>query len=427
MQNFVSDEPGASPRTIDAEGFARALDALRAEVEAEIGPRDFAHFRKLERWGRLCTALGYATAWIAPNPISALLLSTGNVTRWTMIAHHVSHRAFDRIPGVPDRYTSRGFARGARRFADWLDWMLPEAWHHEHDVLHHYHTGEIEDPDLVEENARSVRAWKAPRALKYGIVGFYAFTWKLTYYAPSTFQVLLALRRRREGLPKLDREPHYIEAFNPLTPEGREFWRRCVLPHGLTRFALVPALFLPLGPIAAGNVLANSVLAEALANLHSFVIIAPNHAGDDVHRFEGRAKGRAEFYVRQALGSVNFQTGNEVWDFLQGYLNYQIEHHLFPDLPPLKYREIQPRVKAICARFGVPYVQESVFTRVRKLVAVMTGEASMRRGSHRAGVETTSEGGPRARAQRSEAGRPRPPRSEGGAVANRVTSSAAGD
>ena len=30
--------------------------------------------------------------------------------------------------------------------------MLVEAWNVEHNQLHHYHLGEIEDPDLVEHN-----------------------------------------------------------------------------------------------------------------------------------------------------------------------------------------------------------------------------------------------------------------------------------
>jgi hypothetical protein len=35
-------------------------------------------------------------------------------------------------------------------------------------------------------------------------------------------------------------------------------------------------------------------------------------------------------------------------------------------------------VKAVCAKHGVPYVQESVFRRVKKLVDVMVGKTSMR-------------------------------------------------
>ena len=51
--------------SIDYAAFARDLSALRAEIEPEIGEADFRHLRKMERWGRLCTAAGYATAWIA--------------------------------------------------------------------------------------------------------------------------------------------------------------------------------------------------------------------------------------------------------------------------------------------------------------------------------------------------------------------------
>jgi hypothetical protein len=54
---------------------------------------------------------------------------------------------------------------------------------------------------------------------------------------------------------------------------------------------------------------------------------------DDVWRFEGPARERGEFYLRQVTGSVNYHTGSEVGDFLQGFLNYHIEHHMFPMVP----------------------------------------------------------------------------------------------
>ena len=40
------------------------------------------------------------------------------------------------------------------RYLDWLDWMLPEAWVFEHNVLHHSHTGEDADPDLLPPSLR---------------------------------------------------------------------------------------------------------------------------------------------------------------------------------------------------------------------------------------------------------------------------------
>jgi linoleoyl-CoA desaturase len=40
---------------------------------------------------------------------------------------------------------------------------------------------------------------------------------------------------------------------------------------------------------------------------------------------------------------------------MTGNLSFQIEHHLFPDLPSNRYAEIAPRVRAVCERYGLPY------------------------------------------------------------------------
>lgn len=375
---------------VDREAFARDLDALRAEVEASLSPEDRQHLLRIAGVGRLCTALGYATAWMGPNPVSMALLSLGPTIRWTCVAHHILHRGLDRVPGTPAHLTSKGFARGARRFVDWPDWLDPAAWDYEHNVLHHHRTGEAADPDLVEENATGLRAWKGPRALKLAAVGFYALTWKWSYYAPSTWQVLGRAEARRArnapmppgvDAPTADaRGPErYLEAFDPRTAAGRAFWRRCMAPYGLARFVLGPLVFAPLGPGAVASVWANCVGAEMLGNLHTFVIIAPNHAGDDLYRFDGPTRDRGERYLRQVLGTANFRTGGALRDLLHGYLNYQIEHHLFPDLPPRQYAHIQPRVKALCEKHGVPYVQEGVWRRARKMVRVMVGDETMQR------------------------------------------------
>ena len=99
---------------IDVDGFCAAIDRLKAEAHANIGPADLAHLRRIEGYGRVATFLGYATAWIIPNPLSAFLLSLGQFTRW-LLAHHILHRGYDRVPDVPRRYTSQVFARGWRR------------------------------------------------------------------------------------------------------------------------------------------------------------------------------------------------------------------------------------------------------------------------------------------------------------------------
>lgn len=360
----------------EATAFSNDIASLRKETHAALGAEDLRHLKRVEWMGRLCSTVGYATSWLVPNPISALLISQGNLTRW-MLMHHISHRGYDKVPGVPARYTSKKFAQGWRRFIDWPDWIVPEAWAHEHNVLHHYHTGEAEDPDVVERNVGYLRRSNLPRWRRLLHVALLASTWKASYYAPNTLHQLQNDRRRRSG--KDPAPGGFLALFDPRTPEGREFWKRSILPYGLLRFVLMPALFLPLGLFAALSVLLCSVMAEVMTNIHAFMVIGPNHTGDDLYRFGRPAKDKREFLARQVLGSVNYRTGTERLDFLQAYLNYQIEHHLYPDLPMLKYRQIAPKVREITARHGLRYLQEPLPRRVRKLVDVMIGDTSMMR------------------------------------------------
>lgn len=98
-------------------------------------------------------------------------------------------------------------------------------------------------------------------------------------------------------------------------------------------------------------------VAELLHNLHTFIIIVPNHAGDDLYRFHDIKKqnrGGSQFFLRQITGSANYKCGNEWLDLSQMYLNYQIEHHVFPALPMRQYRLIQPQVKALREKYNVP-------------------------------------------------------------------------
>lgn len=363
----------------DVENFTQELMALRRAANERMNLDDFKHLKKIERWGKLCTAAGYSTAWIMPNPVSAFLMSQGNVTRWTTIAHHVVHKGYDKIEGVPERYTSTGFAKGLRRFLDWNDWILPQAWANEHNKLHHYNLGEAADPDQVELNLEWLRDSNLPMPVRYAIVGLFAISWKPVYYAPNTLKHLRSTKNNVLGEERQSAALSQLELWNPLNPFARDLWFKCLLPYIMVKFALIPLLFIPLGPTAVISVWINTLLAEIIANLHSFLVIVPNHVGDDILLFEESANTKSEFFLRQITGSANFKTGGDINDFLHGWLNYQIEHHLWPDLPASQYQILQPQVKALCEKYGIPYVQESVWKRLKKTVDVMVGNRSMPR------------------------------------------------
>merc|ERR1719453_279615 len=77
-------------------------------------------------------------------------------------------------------------------------------------------------------------------------------------------------------------------------------------------FALPGPLLLFSRPLYLTAV-ANLALADLLSNIHSFIIIATNHCGDDMYKFEGSCTPRSgTFYMRAVTSSANFRTANGI-------------------------------------------------------------------------------------------------------------------
>ena len=378
--------------------YARYEDVDKQQLESDInniketmppvGEEDFQHLLKLERWSKMFTYSGYAlivfmaifditsnfSFWIFAI-ISAILIAIGNVTRWADIVHPILHGAYDKVPNIPERYTKKFFAKGARRYIDWLDWIKPQAWEYEHNIMHHYHLGEPDDPDNVERNLQWLIQSKIPMWLRYIIIYAFAGTWKFTYYAPNTLRIL-------ENKKNRDQEKLEITDFqlNPLTKNGLELWMEYLLPYLVSKSVLFPVHFAVIfGTTVGSNGLIILLIAEYFANLHSFLVIVPNHSAEDIYMFSKPHKSTGEFYLRQIMGSVNYNTKPDFNDFVHGFLNYQIEHHLFPNMPNSYYQRMQPIVKEICKKHNLEYRQESVFKRIKMSINLMVGKTKLLR------------------------------------------------
>ncbi len=77
----------------------------------------------------------------------------------------------------------------------------------------------------------------------------------------------------------------------------------------------------------------------------------------------GETKG--EWYLRQLLGSANFE-GGPVLRFMSGNLCHQIEHHLYPDLPSSRLHEISIRVRQVCDKYDLPHTTGSFLMQYAK-------------------------------------------------------------
>ena len=371
---------------IDKEQLRIDIEEAKATI-GEPTEEDFQHLLKMERWGRMATFSGFAIIlFLAVSSIttgfmfwslaiiSAILISTGNIGRWANVAHPVLHGAYDKVPNIPAKYTKKHFAKGNRRWLDWLDWIKPEAWSYEHNIMHHYHLGETDDPDNVERNMQWLIQSKTPMWLRVVFVYVFAATWKFTYYAPNTLRILKNKKLKEENkMEILDYD------YDPRRPFGFDLWWDYYIPYFSVHFIMIPALFLPFGVEAVITALIIVVLAEAFTNLHSFLVIVPNHSAEDIYMFNEPYKGHGEFYLRQIMGSVNYNTGSDVIDYAHGFLNYQVEHHLFPDMPLSFYQKSQPLVKEICKKHNLEYRQESVFKRMGMTIDLMIGKTKLLR------------------------------------------------
>ena len=103
--------------------------------------------------------------------------------------------------------------------------------------------------------------------------------------------------------------------------------------------------------------LAANVTANLMRNVWSYLVIFCGHFPDGAVHFteeELEDETRAEWYLRQMLGSANFE-GSKLTHLMAGQLGYQIEHHLFPDLPSNRYAEISGKVKDLYRCYEIPY------------------------------------------------------------------------
>ena len=65
--------------------------------------------------------------------------------------------------------------------------------------------------------------------------------------------------------------------------------------------------------------------------------------------------------AHQVQTTVNLCHGNRVVTWLLGGLNYQIEHHLFPQISHCNYPALSRIVKPACAEFGITYSEHASF------------------------------------------------------------------
>jgi fatty acid desaturase len=123
----------------------------------------------------------------------------------------------------------------------------------------------------------------------------------------------------------------------------------------------VTLLLLVMSPEKA---LAFAAIHQAAWGVYMGCTFAPNHKGMAIIDPEENL----DFLRRQVLTSRNVR-GGVLTDFGLGGLNYQIEHHLFPNMPRGSLRHAQPLVRAHCEAVGVSYCETSLIGSYKAMLA----------------------------------------------------------
>ncbi|MDV7244621.1 MULTISPECIES: fatty acid desaturase family protein [Rhodococcus] len=318
----------------DIEALGRELDAIRRDIEESRGERDARYVRNTIRLQRSLEIGGRAVlfaskrrpAWLAGTAMLALSKIIENME----LGHNVMHGQWDWMNDPEIHSTSW----------EW-DVTGPSAhWKQTHNYIHHKYTNVLGMDDDVGYGLLRVtrdQRWKPFNA------GNLVYNTLLALF----FEYGIAAQHLELGKVAKGRVPKE-ETQRKLREVGEKIGKQI-----LKDYVVHPAIT---GPAWKSTLTAN-VSANMIRNVWTNAIIFCGHFPDGAEKFTKADIDKetpAEWYLRQMLGSANIE-GGKVMDFMSGNLSYQIEHHLFPDLPSNRYAEIAVRVRELCDKYDLPY------------------------------------------------------------------------
>jgi len=318
----------------DTDALGAELDAIYDEVRADLGASDREYIegvirtqRRLEVGGRAALLVSlFPPAWLA----GVTMLSSAKIISNMEIGHNVMHGQWDWMRD-PEIHSTTW---------EWDTASTSEGWKHTHNYIHHTFTNVVgKDRDLGYTIMRvsGDQDWKPVYLAQpiYNVVLAATFEWAIALY-DLEFDELV------KGNLTLGT---YLERSRGMASK--------VAMQSLKDYVVWPLL----SGISAPTTFAANLTSNVIRNVWAHTIIFCGHFPDGGATFPEESienESRGEWYLRQMEGSCNI-SGGPLLHLMSGNLSYQIEHHIFPDLPSNRYKEVAPRVQEICERYGIPY------------------------------------------------------------------------
>jgi linoleoyl-CoA desaturase len=270
---------------------------------------------------------GGAGPWLAG--AGALISSLGCLGISTN-AHTASHDAIFRSRAANQALVHAGFPL--------LLMVSANYWNHKHLVVHHpvpNVVGLDDDIDLAPVFAFSRDDYERAGAWQQRL---FRWQWLLFPFALALNGInaqrqgaLFLLRKLRSSRRKLR---HWLDLGLLLAHVGL-FWA-------------LPLVYLP-----AGEVLGFHLLRMALLGYGMFAAFGAAHFPEEAVAVDKRL-AKSDYVLLQTATTVNFTTGR-FGRLLCSGVDFQIEHHLFPEFSHTHYPKMAPRMQAFCREHGYPY------------------------------------------------------------------------
>ena len=383
------ESPLANLSEEQTDQLGKEFDAIHDEVYEDLGERDrkyitsmIATHRRLAVMSRVLLLFSrYKVAWAAGTATN----SAAKILENMEIGHNVMHGQWDWM-NDPQIHSSKW---------DWDTASTKEAWKHSHNYIHHTYTNiRGKDKDLGYEIMRidPHQPWHPVYLAQpfYNALLMMFFEWGVAFHDLDFDAIRSGEKSQKQvreelkgiaGKARAQIQKDYVawpllsglamaaldvainaKELGEEAPGGRLGRVRARLGRVKTsqrRRVLQDALAIATtsGAQAYKSTVWANVTANIVRNVWAHSIIFCGHFPDQTYTFsqeETEDESRGAFYVRQLVGAANIEGGG-FFHVASGNLGYQVEHHLYPDMPSTRYAEIAPRVKEICERYGLPY------------------------------------------------------------------------
>lgn len=268
-----------------------------------------------------------------------MLLGAGQALIGTCVMHDVLHGSF----------SNKKWVNRLMQIPIALIGVEPSIWKIQHNVLHHTYTNiENADEDIA---SRYVLRLTENQPRKW----FHSYQhWYVTFF----YSLLTIIWMTAKDFIKLFKY-YRAELVTKKQTAGiflNIVFRRAVY-YGL--FLVLPIQMLD---VSAGMVVLMFVSMLVVSGLSLSIIFQTAHVVQDcVALQEDEELIKRNWYVHQLMTTSNYAPGNKWVTYLFGALNYQVEHHLFPNISHIHYPELSKIVQATAKEYGIPYNSKPTF------------------------------------------------------------------